>query len=175
MKTDVVLSSPISYLAKFWFLRFGPKCCWAIKFQDSLKRIISRTKWKMEFIVAMQIDIEVFYKLILPFWVWVVKHTQITQNKKFAHACNNISRKTWTIKLIFCLEINSKVLVMFWVCVAKHAQSTQNNKFAISLQYVRENLKDEVDFLPADKHQRFLQIDTITLGVCSQTCPNYPK
>ena len=64
---------------------------------------------------------------------------------------------------------------MFWVCVAKHAQSTQNNKFAISLQYVRENLKDEVDFLPADKHQRFLQIDTITLGVCSQTCPNYPK
>ena len=129
MKNDTVLSPPIPYLAKFWFLRFGPKCCWAIKLQDSLKRIISRTKWMMKFIVAMEIDIEVFYKLILPFWVWVVKH----------------------------------------------AQSTQNNKFAISLQYVRENLKDEVDFLPADKHQRFLQIDTITLDVCSQTMPKLPK
>ena len=27
-------------------------------------------------------------------------------------------------------------------------------------------MKVEVDFLPADKHQRFLQIDTIVLGVC---------
>ena len=36
---------------------------------------------------------------------------------------------------------------------------------AISFQYLKENLKDEVDFLPTDKH-RFLQIDTIVLGVC---------
>ena len=53
-----------------------------------------------------------------------------------------------------------------------HAQSTQNNKFAISLQYLRENVKD---FLPADKHQRFHQIDIIILGVCGQACPNYPE
>ena len=32
-------------------------------------------------------------------------------------------------------------------------------------RYLKENVKDEVDFLPADKHQRFLQIDTIILGV----------
>ena len=36
----------------------------------------------------------------------------------------------------------------------------QNNKFAISLQYLNQNVKDEVDPLFADK-QRFLQIDTI--------------
>ena len=36
-------------------------------------------------------------------------------------------------------------------------------------------MKDEVDFLLADKPQRFLQIDTITLDVCGQPCPNYPK
>ena len=36
-------------------------------------------------------------------------------------------------------------------------------------------MKDEVDFLPADKHQRFLQIDIIILDVCDQTCPNYTK
>ena len=70
----------------------------------------------------------------------------------------------------FCLQINTTVfhnlIVSLKVCVARHAQSTQNNKFAISLQYLKENVKVEVDFLPADKHQRFLQIDTIVLGVC---------
>ena len=48
------------------------------------------------------------------------------------------------------------------MCVVGHAQ---NNKFAIFLHYLKENLKDEVNFLPADKHQRFLQTDTITLCV----------
>ena len=33
-------------------------------------------------------------------------------------------------------------------------------------------MKDDVDFLPADKYQRFLQIDTIILSVCGQACPN---
>ena len=47
-----------------------------------------------------------------------------------------------------------------------HAQSTQNNKFSISLQYLIENVKDEIVFLPSDKHQRFLQTDTIILVVC---------
>ena len=36
-------------------------------------------------------------------------------------------------------------------------------------------MKDEVDFLSADKSQKFLQIDTIILDVCGQACPNYPK
>ena len=31
---------------------------------------------------------------------------------------------------------------------------------------------DEVDFLPEDKCKRFLQGDSITLGVDSQACPN---
>ena len=34
---------------------------------------------------------------------------------------------------------------------------------------------DEVKFLPADKHKRFLQDGSITLGVNSQTCPKYQK
>ena len=63
----------------------------------------------------------------------------------------------------------------YLVCVARHVQSTQNNKFLMSLQYLKEHVKDEVDFLPADKHQRVLQIDTIILGACDQVCPNYPK
>ena len=33
----------------------------------------------------------------------------------------------------------------------------------------------ETDFLPADKHKNFLQIDTITLGMHGQACPKHPK
>ena len=58
------------------------------------------------------------------------------------------------VKLIFCVQINIKavykLIVSLSECIARHAQSTQNNKFAISLQYLRENVKDEVDFLPAE-------------------------
>ena len=34
---------------------------------------------------------------------------------------------------------------------------------------------DEVDFLPANKHEGFLQVDSITLGLFSQACPKYSK
>ena len=40
------------------------------------------------------------------------------------------------------------------MCIARHAQSTQNNKFTISLQYLKKNVKDEVDFLPAEKAKK---------------------
>ena len=51
----------------------------------------------------------------------------------------------------------------------------KENNFAIFLQYMKENVKDEVDFLLADKHERFLQIDTLILGLYGQACPNYSK
>ena len=34
---------------------------------------------------------------------------------------------------------------------------------------------DEVGSLPADKHNSFKQVDSITLGVRSYACPKYPK
>ena len=45
--------------------------------------------------------------------------------------------------------------------VARHAQNTQENKFAISLQYLKIEVSDEVEVLDADKHESFLQIDTM--------------
>ena len=96
---------------------------------------------------------DVFLKLILSFWVSVTRHAQSNQNM-FACLCN-ISIKAWGIKLIFCLQINTKVfhkmIVSPWVCVARHVEIAENNKFTISLQYLKENVKDEVSFLPADK------------------------
>ena len=33
-------------------------------------------------------------------------------------------------------------------------------------------MKDELDLLPMDKCQRFLQFAVIILGLCGQACPN---
>ena len=114
---------------------------------------------------------------ILSFWVSVTRHAQSTQNK-FAYLCN-ISIKAWEMKLIFRLQINAKVfckiIVSFWVYIARQAQSTKNNQFTRSFQYLKENMKDKVDFLPTDKCWSFFQIDTIILGSCGQAFPNYLK
>ena len=45
--------------------------------------------------------------------------------------------------------------------MARHVQITQNDKIAISLQYLKKVVSDKVDFLHADKHKNFLQIDTM--------------
>ena len=102
----------------------------------------------MKLNVDLQINIEVFYKLIPLIWLFVSRHAQNTQNK-FAYLCK-ISRKTWRMKLIFCLQISttifSKFIALFFVCIVRSVQSIQYNKFTISLQYLKENVKDEVDF-----------------------------
>ena len=49
------------------------------------------------------------------------------------------------------IKVFYKLKVSLWAYVARHAQITQNNKFAISLQYLKENVKDKVDSLLADK------------------------
>ena len=54
---------------------------------------------------------------------------------------------------------------MMLMGMAKHSRSFQNTKFAMSLQYLKKEVRDEVDFLHADKHQSFLQVDFNTLGI----------
>ena len=78
-----------------------------------------------------------------------------------SHAQNNhsISRKTWGMKLIFCLQISTnvfcKMIVSLWVCVSTQARITQNNKFVLFSEYPKEKVKNEVDTLTADKCQSF--------------------
>ena len=61
------------------------------------------------------------------------------------------------MKLIFCpltnVEDFFKLILSFQVCVARHVQTTEDNKFAISLQQVKKELSDAVDFLHTDKHK----------------------
>ena len=47
--------------------------------------------------------------------------------------------------------------------MTRHAQIIQNNKFAISLQYFKEKVINEIDFLHVDEHEKLLQIDTMIL------------
>ena len=41
--------------------------------------------------------------------------------------------------------------------------NTQHDKFAISLQYLKKEVNDKVDFLPAFKHESLMQIGTMIL------------
>ena len=47
----------------------------------------------------------------------------------------------------------------------KHLQSYQNIKFAMSLLYLKEEVRDEVNFLHVGKHQNFLQVDFNNLSI----------
>ena len=57
------ISPAIPYLEKFWFLSYKPKYYWPIKLEYSLKCSISR-KRIMKFILGMQMNMEVFYKVM---------------------------------------------------------------------------------------------------------------
>ena len=74
----------------------------------------------------------------------------------------SISRKVWAMKLIFYLQINTKIfyklIVSLWLCMARHPQSIQNNNFIISLQYLKENVKDGVDFSLLIIVKRFFKV-----------------
>ena len=54
-------------------------------------------------------------------------------------------------------------MILMWM--VKHFQSSENSEFAMSLQYLKKEVKDEVDFLHADKHQSFLKVYFNTLGI----------
>ena len=49
--------------------------------------------------------------------------------------------------------------------MVKHAQNSQNSTFAKSLQDLKKEGRDEVNFLDADKHQSFIQVHCGTLGI----------
>ena len=51
------------------------------------------------------------------------------------------------------IKVFYKLTMLFLLVAASHAQSIQNSNFVISLQYLKTEGRNEVDFLPADKHQ----------------------
>ena len=59
--------------------------------------------------------------------------------------------------------------------MARHVHIIQNNKSAISLQYLKKEMRNEVGFMHADKHESFLQIDTMIFDGDGQAFPTLPK
>ena len=108
----------------------------------------------MKLIFYLQINTTIFYKLIVSLWVCMARHAQSTQNNN-----NGVD-----FSLLIIVKRFFKVILSFLMCVARHAQITQNKKFAISLQYLKKEVNDKVDFLHAGKHQSGLQVDFNTLG-----------
>ena len=110
------------------------------------------------------------------FWFWSYG-PKCCQSIKLQNSLKcNISRKKWTMNFIYGMDrLFCSLILSFWVSVVRHAQSTQNNNFTCIYSYLLKNLGDEVVFLPADKQEVFLQVDSINLGVRSQACPKYPK
>ena len=121
---------------------------------------ISRKMWGMKLIFCLQINMEVFSKLILSFWMCVSRYAQSTQNNKFA---------------ISFQYLKEKLILSFQVRVARYAHITQNNKVAISLQYIQKKVSNEIDFSHIDKHESSLQMNTMMFDGSSQTLPKFPK
>ena len=59
------------------------------------------------------------------------------------------------------LQIDTMILME----IVKHFESSPNIKFTMPLQYLKKEVRDEVDFWHVDKHQSFLQVDFNTLGI----------
>ena len=64
------------------------------------------------------------------------------------------------MKLIFYMQIKHQSLLqidtMILMRIVKHSQTSQNSKFTVPSGYLKKEVRDEVDFLHADKHQSFL-------------------
>ena len=69
------------------------------------------------------------------------------------------------------LQIDTMILME----MVKHSQSSKNSKFAMAFQYLKKEVRDQVDFLHADKHQSFLQGDIIIINGHDQAFSKYSK
>ena len=79
--------------------------------------------------------------------------------------------------MIFCMQISKpfyKLILSILVSMASLTQSTQNNTFAKSLQYLKKEVKDKVDFC-RDKLQSIQKVGTVISDGCSQACLKYSK
>ena len=73
------------------------------------------------------------------------------EDKHFLHADKHAS----------LLQIDTMILTRR----VRHSQSSKNGEFTMSLQYLKKEVRDVVDFCYVDKHQSFLQVDFNTLSI----------
>ena len=100
------------------------------------------------------LSINVFYKLILLFWMCIGRHAQSIESNMFSTSLQYLQKKVGDeVDFLFAgkrMYFDSKDVH------TRHGQITQSNKFAISLQYLQRDMGNEIDCLLVDKHKRFL-------------------
>ena len=104
----------------------------------------------------------------------MTKHSQSSQNSKFAislkylkkkvgdeveflHADKNESLQQVDFNTLG-IKVSYKVILSLLMSMFKHSQSTQSDKFAISLKYLKKEVRDEVHFFYAYKHQSLYKL-----------------
>ena len=116
----------------------------------------------MKLIFCMQIRMQVTYKLILWFLMGMVKHSQSSQNSKFATSLPYLKKEVRDeVDFLHSdkhqsfpqvdfntlgIKVSYKVILALLMNMIKHSQSTQSNKFAVSLQYFKKEVSDGVHF-----------------------------
>ena len=99
------------------------------------------------------------------FWCVWPDMPKLPKTKTLLFFCNVLTEK-WMMKLTFCMQLSMKtyckLILWFWW---RWSSISKVPKIA-SLQclwYLKKELRDEVDFLHADKYQSSLQVDFNTL------------
>ena len=91
----------------------------------------------------------------------------------------SIPKKKWMINCSFCMLINLKVFYKFIPSYCVPMPGMPKLPKMRSLHIIAKSLGKHGEwswfFLPVDKHESFLQVDRITLGVLSQLWQKYPK
>ena len=120
----------------------------------------------MKLTFCLQINTNIFHKLIVSLWVWMARHAQSTQSNNFIISWQYLKENVKGAVEFFMLIIVRpffKVILPFFMCVTRHAQISENKKLAISQQYLKKEGNEEVDFLLAGKNENLLQIDSMIL------------
>ena len=132
------------------------------------KVAISLKTGRMKLFFCMQKTLNIFSNWYYHFrsvWLGMPKLPKVTS---FLFLWN-IIRKKWLMKLRFYMQVKMKIIykliLWFLMGMVKHSQSSLNCKFAMSLQYLEKDVREEVDFLHADKHQNSQQVGLKILSI----------
>ena len=109
-------------------------------------------RWRIFF--CQQINFRGFFKLILSFWLCVARHTQNTQNNKFAISLQYVKKDVSDEDDSLHADNHESLLqidTMILMEIVRHSQNSQNSKFSIFWQYLKKEVRNEVDFLYAGK------------------------
>ena len=61
------------------------------------------------------------------------------------------------------MKVSYKVILSLLLRVIKCCQITQNSQFPISLHYLKKEVREEIHFLHADRHQSFHKLTLLFL------------